>query len=66
MKHCIKTVTWKFKDSAIAYPQLKDRKIKVTSPQDVFDNFRFLFDGEVKERFVVFGLTLQTLSPALR
>ncbi len=55
MKHCIKTVVWKFKDCTIEYPQLKDRRIKVTSPQDVFDYFRFLFDGEVRERFIVFG-----------
>ncbi len=55
MKHCIKTITWKFHDTAIAYPQLQDRKVSVTSPQDVFETFRFLFDGEVRERFVVFG-----------
>jgi len=61
MKHCIKTITWQFKDCTIAYPQLQDRKIKVTSPQDVFSNFRFLFDGEVREKFVVFGCPVQTL-----
>ncbi len=41
MKHFIKTVTWKFKDSSIEYPELKDRKIKIAAPLDVFNNFRF-------------------------
>ena len=54
-KHYIKNITWKFQDSTETYPQLKDRKIKVTCPEDIYNNFRFLFDGEVKERFVVFG-----------
>lgn len=55
MKHYLRSITWKFKDCTIEYPQLQDRKIKVTSPRDVFNNFRFLFDGEVRERFIVFG-----------
>lgn len=46
MKHYIKTVTWKFKDSTESYPQLKDRKIKITSPVEVFDNFRFYSMGK--------------------
>lgn len=41
MKHYIKTITWKFQDSTETYPQLKDRKIKITGPQDLFENFRF-------------------------
>lgn len=41
MKHYIKSITWKFKDTAVEYPQLKDKKIKITSPQEMFDNFRF-------------------------
>lgn len=41
MKHYIKTITWKFKDSTEAYPQLKNKRIKITSPSDVFENFRF-------------------------
>ena len=46
MKHYIKTITWKFKDIAVEYPQLKDSKIKITSPQEVYDNFRFCSTGK--------------------
>lgn len=55
MKHYIRNITWKFQDCSEIYPQLKDRKVKITDPQTLFENFRFLFDGEVRERFVVFG-----------
>ena len=56
MKTYIKTISWKFRDAAVEYPQLENRKIKITTPQEVFDNFNFLFEGEVKERFIVFWL----------
>lgn len=57
MKHYIKQITWKFKDSSESYPQLKDKKVKITSPEEVYKNFTFLFEGEVKEKFVVFWLS---------
>ena len=57
MKHYIKQISWKFRDCAIEYPQLKDRNIKITSPEDVFNMFRFLFDGEVRERFIILWLS---------
>jgi hypothetical protein len=41
MKHYMKTITWKFKDSSEVYPQLKESKIRVTSPVDIYENFRF-------------------------
>lgn len=41
MKHYIRNITWKFKDSSTTYPQLKDKKIKISSPQDIFNNFGF-------------------------
>lgn len=41
MKHYIRTITWKFKDSTETYPQLKNKRIKITSPSDVYENFRF-------------------------
>jgi hypothetical protein len=41
MKHYIRNITWKFKDSTETYPQLKDRKVKITDPKALFDNFRF-------------------------
>lgn len=56
MKHYIKSITWKFKDVTVEYPELKNKRIKVTSPKDIANNFSFLFYGEVKERFVVFWL----------
>ena len=40
-KHYIRNITWKFQDSTETYPQLKDRKIKVTSPEDLFNAFHF-------------------------
>ena len=58
MKHnIIKTITWRFKDSTESYPQLKNRKVKITSPTEVYENFSFLFNGEVREKFVVFWLS---------
>jgi hypothetical protein len=40
MKNYIKQITWKFRDSSIEYPQLKERKVRVTSAKDIYDNFR--------------------------
>jgi len=57
MKTYIKTISWKFRDAENDYPQLVNRKIKITSPQEVYDNFCFLFEGEVRERFIVFWLS---------
>ncbi len=57
MKSYIKTISWKFRDAEVDYPQLKDRKIKITSPNEIYENFNFLFDGQVKERFIVFWLS---------
>jgi DNA repair protein RadC len=58
MKHnIIKTITWRFKDSTESYPQLKNRKVKITSPNEVYENFSFLFEGEVREKFIVFWLS---------
>jgi hypothetical protein len=55
MKQCIKTIIWKFKDTSETYPELKDKQVKITSPSTIYENFNFLFTGEVKEKFVVFG-----------
>ena len=45
MKHYIKQITWRFQEAAETNPQLKNRKIKVTSPADIVDNFRFYSTG---------------------
>ena len=51
----IKTITWKFRDRGESYPELKGKtNIKMSSPEDVYKTFRFLFENEVKEKFVVF------------
>jgi DNA repair protein RadC len=51
------TVEWKFRDLGVAYPELNSvRKSKITGPNQVYQNFRFLFEREVKEKFIVFWL----------
>src|ERR1035437_2537150 len=57
MKHFLKTVTWKFKDVTSEYPELNEKRIKITSPQDIFEHFAFLFTDQIRERFVVFWLS---------
>lgn len=57
MKHYIRSITWKFSDSSEKYAQLKDKKVKITCPSDLYQSFYFLFEGEVKEKFVVFWLS---------
>jgi len=56
MKHYIKTISWRFHDSSVAYPGLKDSKLYMTSPSDVMKSFQFLFKDEVRERFLVIWL----------
>jgi DNA repair protein RadC len=57
MKHHIKTVTWRFSDSSVAYPGIPSaEKLYIRSPEDVFKNFSSLFDGQVRERFLVLWL----------
>ena len=56
MPSTIKTVSWRFSDIALAYPELQQQKIYIRSPQDVFSNFLFLFKQQVKERFIAFWL----------
>lgn len=57
MKKYIRTITWKFADASHQYPELKDKNVRIQSPQDLYEAFKFLFLGEVKERFVVFWLS---------
>jgi DNA repair protein RadC len=56
MKHFIKTISWKFKDCTSTFPGLPDQKLYFRTPEDVTRNFAFLFNNQVKERFVVFWL----------
>lgn len=62
MKHAVlKTISWKFKDAEESYPELKDRKVKITSPSEIYENFSFLLKGEVKEKFLVFWLNTSNM-----
>ena len=54
----VRTITWKFRDVSDSYPELKEsRHIKIISPDNFYNTFNFLFDHEVKEKFVVFWLS---------
>jgi DNA repair protein RadC len=56
-KYHLRTVTWKFRDSSEMLPrEVPKKNVQVLSPEDLFRGFRFLFENEVRERFVVFWL----------
>lgn len=53
----VRTITWKFCDVIDSYPELKEsRDVSISSPYNFYNTFKFLFDHEVKERFIVFWL----------
>ena len=57
MKYCLRTVSWKFHETAETIPELSNKpKVIVRSPEDVFRNYQSLFKDQVRERFVVFWL----------
>jgi DNA repair protein RadC len=58
MKRKIKTVSWKFCDASIPYPDIGivDEPV-IRTPEDVFKHFAFLFSHQVRERFVVLWLS---------
>ena len=55
MRYCIRTVTWRFKES-IELDLPAKRSVTIRSPSDVFENYQSLFKDQVRERFVVFWL----------
>ena len=55
MRYCIRTVTWRFKES-IELDLPAKKSITIRTPSDVFENYQSLFKGQVRERFVVFWL----------
>ena len=58
MKHCIRTVSWKFSDGSVQYPELATKQsLVIRSPDDVYTHFQFLFKDQVRERFIVFWLS---------
>jgi DNA repair protein RadC len=57
MRYCIRTITWKFKESIELDLELANkRSVTIRSPKDVFENYQSLFKDQVRERFVVFWL----------
>jgi DNA repair protein RadC len=54
MRYCIRTVTWRFKESIELDPEfVNKRSVVIRSPSDVFENYQSLFKDQVRERFVV-------------
>jgi DNA repair protein RadC len=53
-----KTVIWQFRESQEVPEEYKaGGKVTVSSPADVYDNFKFLFENQIRERFVVLWLS---------
>ncbi len=57
----LKTITWKLRDVKAVYkdiPQIDTKLLsKISSPCDLYNQFKFLFENETVEKFVVFWLT---------
>src|ERR1035437_3064676 len=52
----MKTIDYRFRDVAESYPELPTKFYKITSPQDMFTIFKFIFLNLVQEKFLVFWL----------
>lgn len=57
----LKTITWKLRDVKAVYkdiPQIDTKLLsKITSPVDLYNQFKFLFENETVEKVVAFWLT---------
>ena len=57
MNYCLRTVTWKFRETIELVPELDGKKrVVVQGPEDIIRNYASLFKDHVRERFVVFWL----------
>ena len=57
MKYCLRTVTWKFRETIELVPELEGKKrVVVQGPEDIIRNYASLFKDQVRERFIVFWL----------
>jgi DNA repair protein RadC len=57
MKHHLRTIEWKFREVTQEYPEVhSSERIYIRSPDDIIQHFRFLFEAQVRERFVVVWL----------
>ena len=52
----MKTIDYRFRDVAEAYPELPSNFYKITSPQDMFTIFKIMFLNLVQEVFIVYWL----------
>ncbi|MDR3667394.1 MAG: JAB domain-containing protein [Ignavibacteriaceae bacterium] len=52
----MKTIDYRFRDVAEAYPELPTSFQKITSPQDMFNMFKLMFLNLVQEVFIVYWL----------
>ena len=53
MTDSFRTIRWTFRDAPSRYPPKPRQLLQLGSPDEVFKHFRFLFSGQVRERFVV-------------
>lgn len=52
-----RTVVWQFRENSDIPADIKDLgKVQLSGPKDVYTHFRILFDGQLRERFVVLWL----------
>ena len=57
MNYCLRTVTWKFRETIELVPELDGKKrVVVQGPEDIIRNYASLFKDQVRERFIVFWL----------
>lgn len=52
----LKTIQFKFRDISDSYPEIKNKREKISKPETLYNNFHSIFDNEVQEKFVVFWL----------
>ena len=62
--HQLRQIVWRFKDVE-ELPLGFDRGTVIRSPEDVYRQYRFLFEGLVQERFVVFILNSKNAVQAI-
>ena len=57
----LKTITWKIRDASEVYsdfPNVDAKSLtKISCPEDLYQQFKFLFENEVVEKFIVFWLS---------
>ncbi len=57
----LKTISWKIRDASEVYldiPKVDVKSLtKISCPKDLYNQFKFLFENEAVEKFVVFWLS---------